>query len=84
MTFDASRHFRTLSRYRLMFKTSLGMGTFGGVLTIVGMLAWAVGPLPQYLPWGMGILGVSMILGWMVTSSTARLLESEGYFRTQR
>ncbi|MEX2227432.1 MAG: hypothetical protein WEB52_13395 [Dehalococcoidia bacterium] len=84
MSIDATRHLRALNRYRLMFMTSLGMGSFGAALILAGMLAWAVGPFPDYLPWGMGILGVAMILGWMVTSSTTRILERAGFFGHRR
>jgi hypothetical protein len=70
-----------------MFKTAIGTGSAAAVMTVGGMLAWVFGPSPShpdYLPFAMLALGASLFIGWKITSSTARLLESDGFFRQQR
>ena len=74
---DGSRYLRTLHRYRAMFKTSVGIGSIAAVLSAVGLLAWAFGPMPVYLPWSLLLLSMGGALGYKVVTSTSRLLDRD-------
>jgi hypothetical protein len=77
MDLDRFRAGRTLRRYRAMFQTSIGIGSIAAVLSAVGLAAWAVGPMPVYLPWSLLLLSIGGALGYKVVTSTARLLDRE-------
>jgi hypothetical protein len=77
MTLDRT-HMRTLGRYRLMFQTSVSSASIGAVLSILGLLAWTFGPMPEFLPWSMFMVWLAVLLGYKVVLSTSRLLEAEG------
>jgi hypothetical protein len=66
-----------------MFRTSIGTGMLGLLLTAAGLLAWLVGPLPVVLPWGLLLVSGSGALALKVAQSTARLLECDGVFGRQ-
>jgi hypothetical protein len=79
MSFNASRYVKTLQRYQLMFKTSIGGTSIGAVMSVIGLAAWAVGPMPSYLPWSLVMVAWGGALGYRVVLSTVRLLEQESH-----
>ena len=80
MSFDRARHARTLQRYRFMFKTSVGFGSVGAVLSLLGLLAWAIGPMPAFLPWSLALLWFGGTTAYKVVLSTTKLLDKSGYY----
>jgi len=80
MSFDTSRHMRTLRRYRFMFKTSIGFGSVGALLSAIGLLAWAFGPMPAFLPWALMMAWFAAAMAYKVVLSTTRILEQSGYY----
>jgi hypothetical protein len=87
MTIDpagaAGRHLRTLQRYRVMFRTSVGFASVGLLLSVIGFAAWAFGPMPAYLPLGLLFVWMGGTLGYKVALSTSRLLDAHGYYSEQ-
>jgi hypothetical protein len=65
---------RALGRYRFMFRCSLGMITFGVLLLVLCMAAWAVGPMPRLLPTSLLAIGLGVLCAYRFVISTARIL----------
>lgn len=82
MTLDGSRHLRTLRNYQMMFRTSIGFASVGAVLSVIGFAVWVVtpGPMPQFLPLSWIIFTLASLLAYKVVTSTARLLDADGYY----
>jgi hypothetical protein len=80
MTLDRT-HLRTLERYRLMFTTSVGTASIGAVLSVIGLVAWAIGPMPVYLPFALFFLSAGGLLSYKFVLSTSRLLETNGGYK---
>jgi hypothetical protein len=60
-----------------MFRCALGMITFGVLLLVLSMAAWAVGPMPPTLPTSLLAISLGGLTAYRFVLSTARILDAQ-------
>lgn len=77
MQIDQTRQFKTLVRYRVMFRLSLVFVALAVLILGLSVAAALAGPMPVSLPMSLLLIDLGAITAYRILNSTARLLATD-------